>query len=64
MFFKLTYNRALPDIWRSNRGNEKSLKNTYIYIYIYIYMDFIILITINNLIALCSTNQITKISAL
>ena len=28
MFTKLTYNRALPDIWRLDRENE-------IYIYIY-----------------------------
>ena len=37
-FTKLTYNRALPDIWRSDRGNEKKVKkkkkNTYIHVYI------------------------------
>ena len=42
------YNRALPDIWLSVRGNEKSKKasvymciyiyNIYIYIHIYIYV--------------------------
>ena len=31
---KLTYNRALPDIWRSDRGNEKSKKKS-IYICIH-----------------------------
>ena len=28
MFTKLTYNRALPDVWRSDRGKEKSKKKT------------------------------------
>ena len=32
---KLTYNRALPDIWRSDRGNEKSKKKIHIYICIH-----------------------------
>ena len=33
MFTKLTYNRALPDIWRLDRENEKSIKELRIYIY-------------------------------
>ena len=37
---RLTYNRALPDIWRSDRGNGKSKKNLYIYVYINVYNLF------------------------